>query len=177
MFFRPFGTIEYSLDGYSKQTLNIITAAVPRRLNVDQAYVYREHTISDGETLDSLSYKLYSDPTWGWTILLVNGMVNPFLDWPMDNKTLDNYILKKHGSPHNLVEFRRLDTGWVCDEVEHRDYYQMWLNNQTLPENITPISAFQYENEKNNEKRNIKFISPKYIRKFVDVFEKEIGKE
>lgn len=177
MFFRSFDTIEYSLDGYSKQTLNIITAAVIRRLNVDQTYVYREHTISDSDTIDSLSYKLYDEPTWGWTILLVNGMVNPFLDWPMDNKTLEKFIVDKHGSPNNLVEFRRLDNGWVCDEVDHRDYYQMWENNQTLPANITPVSAYQYESEKNDEKRNIKIIAPRYIRKFVDVFEKEISKE
>lgn len=174
MFFRSFGTIEYSLEGFSKKTMNIVTAAILRRLNVDQTYVYRTHTVSDGQHYDSLSYELYKDGTWGWTILLVNGIVNPYTDWPMDANTLEEYTRKKWGSTEALVEFRYLDTGWVLDDVDSKKCIEIMERGDPLPINVTPISSFEYENEINNAKRDILVIDPKYIRKFVDAFEKEI---
>lgn len=174
MFFRSFGKIQYSLEGFSKEAMNIVTAAVLRRLNVDQSYVYRYYTVSDGQHIDSLAFELYNDATWGWTILLVNGMVNPFLDWPMDTNTLEEYTRKKWGSTEELVEFRYISNGWVLDDVETKACKELMENNQPLPINVTPITSFQYENEVNNKKREILVVDPKYIRKFIDAFEKEI---
>ena len=64
------------------------------KLNADVfsfAVFFRQYTIQDGETPDSLALKAYGDPFYDWVILLTNEIVNRHLDWPLSNAALTRY--------------------------------------------------------------------------------------
>lgn len=174
MFFKKFGTIEYKLDGYSKEAMNIITAAVLKRLNVDKTFVYQEYVVPAGATPESLADDLYKDPNKYWTILLVNGIVNPFLDWPVNDQVLEELIIKKYGTAEHIVHFIDMTTKFQLDDVADANMREQMSNGQPIPVNIRPVSALEYETDLNRRRGQILIIAPKYINRFVDVFNKAI---
>ena len=57
-----------------------------------------EYIVKPGESPDSLSYTAYNDPSYFWTILLLNNITDLNTEWPLDSDELDTYIHKKYGS-------------------------------------------------------------------------------
>jgi len=173
-FFKYFPTVSYSVDGFSKDAVNILTAALPRRLNVDRTYVFQTYRITSGQTPESLANELYKEPNYHWTILIINDIVNPFLDWPMNDEELEDYCTIKYDDVYGIHHFIKLDSGKFVDDVNDALYRQMIEDGETLPFNISPVTNFQYETDQNESKREILVVNPQYISQFVDSFNKAI---
>lgn len=174
MFFKKFPTISYSLDGYSKDAMNIVTAAVLKRINVDKAYVYQQYDVPSGSSPEALAYDLYKDANLAWTFFLVNGMVNPIIDWPMDDSVLEEHTVSTHGSLTKILYFIDLNTGFRLDDVAEKQMQTIISNGEAIPHNISPVSALAYESDKNRAKGRITIIAPRYLNSFVDLFNKAI---
>lgn len=56
------------------------------------------YSIKDGDTPESLSYKISNTTSNSWIILLMNRIQDISYDWPMDTNTFDHYINKKYGN-------------------------------------------------------------------------------
>ena len=41
------------------------------------------YSISDGESLEDISYAVYGDPVYFWTIMIVNNLLDPIFDLPL----------------------------------------------------------------------------------------------
>jgi hypothetical protein len=63
--------------------------------NVDAYYFY---AVKDGETPEVIADKVYNNPEAHWIILYANDIYDPLYDWPMSQKTLDKFIIRKYGS-------------------------------------------------------------------------------
>jgi hypothetical protein len=174
MFFKKFPVIQYSLDGYSKDAMNIVTAAILKRVNVDKSYVYQQYDIPNGATPESLANELYKDPNLGWTFFLVNAMVNPLLDWPMEDSVLEEYTVAKHGSLNKIVHFIDLNTGFRLDDYAESQMQIIISNGDAIPVNISPVQALAFEADLNRKRGRITIIAPRYINSFVDLFHKSI---
>lgn len=172
--FKKFGTLPYSLDGYSKEAVNILTAAVVKHINVDLSYVYQRYVVPTGTSPENLAEKLYDDPNKYWTILLVNSIVNPFLEWPMDSITLEDYTRNKYGSVDKVLYFTTLPDERIIDDYDSIAFFEMLDNGDPLPQNVRPVGALEYEASLNAKRSEIVVVSPKYISIFVDAFEKTI---
>lgn len=59
---------------------------------------YFLYTITDADTPEILSEKIYGDPESYWIILYANDMYDPQYDWPMNYDVFNKYITKKYGS-------------------------------------------------------------------------------
>lgn len=173
-FFKKFGTIEYKLEGFSKEAMNIVTAAVLKRLNVDKTYVYQSYIVQAGMTPEGLAYELYNDPHKYWSILLVNGIVNPFLEWPVNDTVLEELIIAKHGSVNKILHFIELDTEFQLDDVADAQMRAWIAEGNPMPHNIHPVTALEYETNLNRERAKITVVAPRYINRFVDLFNKTI---
>lgn len=173
-FFKKFPTISYSLDGYSKDAMNIVTAAVLKRINVDKSYVYQTYDVPNGSSPESLAYELYKDPTLCWVFFLVNGMINPMLDWPMADEVLEEYVAVVYGSLYDIVYFTNVQTGYRLDDVAEQEVREFIEEGNPVPADIHPVTALEYESEVNRKRGNITIIAPRYINQFVDLFNKSI---
>ena len=56
------------------------------------------YSIKDGDTAESLSYKISNTASNSWIILLMNRIQDINYDWPMDANLFDHYIQKKYGN-------------------------------------------------------------------------------
>lgn len=172
--FDKFGTTPYTVDGYSKEAMNILTAAIIKHINVDQAFVYQRYIVPAGTTPESLADELYSDASKYWTILLVNAIVNPFLDWPMDAQTLEEYVKVKYADPDSVLYFTNLQTGKMYDDVAAEGFFALLEDGDPLPQNVHPVGPLEHEAIENSRKSEIVVIAPRYINIFVDTFNKSI---
>jgi hypothetical protein len=59
---------------------------------------YFYYIIKGAETPEMLADKFYNDVEAHWVILMLNDIIDPHLDWFMDDDEFDKYISKKYGS-------------------------------------------------------------------------------
>lgn len=98
-YFRYFPTTVYSSSDNSSG-VDLLTNLMARfKLNdafKTNASVYYKYDVQDGDTPEIVAYKVYGSVEKHWVILLMNDMVDPQFDWPLDNRSLSIYIDKKY---------------------------------------------------------------------------------
>lgn len=172
--FKKFKTLPYALDGYSKEAMNLLTAGILKHVNVDQTFVYQKYNVPAGMSAESLANELYKDAGKYWTILLVNSIVDPFNEWPMDSTALENYTKHKHGSTTAILYFINVNTRRRYDDVDEETYRQLIADDQPIPELVHPVTAIEHESVENQKRCEIMVVAPRYISLFEDTFNKAI---
>jgi len=46
------------------------------------------YNISDGQMLEDISYEMYDDPIYYWTIIIVNNITDPIFDLPLPEESI-----------------------------------------------------------------------------------------
>lgn len=174
-FFSKFPTTKYM----GEDARNLLICVLPSRVNIDDAFIMRPHRIAEGETPEGLAYMLYDDAKLYWTILVINNIVNPFIDWPISDRAMPEFVEKKYGANHihDVHHYRdnRQNGRWV-DDFDEAGFRA--LPNDQLPYYIIPVSNEEYEREVNEKKRDILVINPRYIHRFVEAYNNAVqGKE
>lgn len=104
------------------------------RINLDIAANdsnFSPYTIVDGDRPDNLSYRNYKTVEFWWLILLVNGMKDPFRDWPLTQDQLNV-----------LVDSRYADEGLYTWQT----YYDMlFVANEARREIMLPTQSAVYD--------------------------------
>ena len=126
-------------------------------------------TVPDGYTIEQVSDKFYGNPDYHWVIMTINEIVDARREWPMGSSDLLAYCKKKYGEtaiylPHHSRtndEFRI-----VVDYTEEA----------LASGEIILVSNYQYEEELNNAKREIKMLDPKYLAEFVSLYSSLISR-
>lgn len=92
----------YDIDGNGPRKYDLVTDLTFRIGFVSQALgsiaAYYNYLIQDGDRPDILAEKIYGDSTAHWIIMLANNITDVGYDWPMDNRTFNDYIKSKYGS-------------------------------------------------------------------------------
>jgi len=112
------------------------------------AVAYSNYIVSDGETIESLSYDFYGDVKYNWVIMLMNDIIDPFYDWPLNQDEMRNFIDQKYGVGN--------------DSQTH--HWQ--LNGRVVPAstlNAVSITNLAYEELLNEEKRKVKILNEVWI--------------
>ena len=114
---------------------------------------------------EQISYILYGDAQYYWTILLANNIVNIETDWSMNTYDLDEYISEKYklNSQYNIKHY-------VTQEIKNTQNKVILKAGLIVPENfafiynnitynnITPITYREFEVTKNEQKKLIKVL-------------------
>lgn len=171
-FFKKFDTIDYRLEGRSKEAMNIVTAVLPRRLNVDKTFVFQRYEVQSGERPEETADRLYKNPDLWWVLMVVNNLISPYLDWRMADEELEEFAKIKYDDINAIHHYVNIQTGKICDEVDEADY--RLLDPENLPVNIQPVTNLAYENDLNIERSKIIVINPRYVGQFVDSYIKAL---
>ena len=157
-YFKYFNTINYDVRGKkNKPHINVVTNIL-QRIRLKLEYVkhqsfFAQHTIIDGETPEYLAYTYYGDTELHWVILYAQQATNPFYDWPMDYFDLKKFVIKKYGAAN------------INDINHYEDADGYWVDS-TAP-GAAAVTNFVYEEELNDDKRNINIIRPEFAHEIV----------
>tara|TARA_Y100000361_G_scaffold66850_1_gene58769 strand:- start:842 stop:1426 length:585 start_codon:yes stop_codon:yes gene_type:complete len=184
-YFSNFPKILYDIDGTSGRDPNYSTAvnmlirqkfrdAIKDDITIYYPYVIPEEV----KRPDILSYQIYGDVKFTWTIFLANQIFDPYWQWPMDTRTFENYLIGKYGSVEESklkVEYyekiwqERVEATGTSDPIPEQTVridYTTYLETNTDLRRIK--YAYEYEQDKNESLRSIQLIQPVFISSVLD---------
>lgn len=128
----------------------------------DNISLFQYVQLSGTEKPEDVAFKLYGDPALFWIVLWSNNIVDPYYDWILTEKQLQDYIKTKYGAL-NLYSVHHYET-----TATHRLGAGVIVNQSDAPNQ--PITNYEYEYGLNELKRKIKVVDPSYINQVVSEF-------
>lgn len=125
----------------------------------NESYIYYLHTVHDDERPDIIAAKYYGNSSYTWAIFYANDIFDPIEEWPLSSEAFYSMIQKKYGSvqlAQETIHHYLLDDTYEIDKTTYED-----VNLEA--DRKKAISIYDYEFQKNEDKRKIKIIDANYI--------------
>jgi hypothetical protein len=166
------------------------SSVIPSILN--NASVFYQYDIQDGDTPESIAYKYYGESYRYWIVLFANEIIDPQWQWPMNNDVFAKYLENKYPSINTystihhyekiLTQFD-ISTNTTTTEtvVIDEDTYNSLVigtHNYNLPTgivtvNITKnaINIYNYELGLNEANRTISLLNSNFVGEIESQFQ------
>ena len=188
-FFRLVPDFEYvnrfsgnNLTKYTRSK-NIFTRVKIRDEIFQNLMYFEKYIIVADERPDNIARSFYGEAEYDWLVLLSNNILNFYEEWPLSQKSFDEFLIEKYGSydkinavKHykskevtNSKGIRILEKDLIVPENYSVTFFDDGLKREVTKSGITiPVTNLDYENELQEEKRNIFLIKPQYLRLVTD---------
>mgnify|MGYP001767703860 CR=1 FL=1 len=158
MYFKNFPQIYYVFDiagkGVNKIVKDITLNVRMRKQLLSNISVYDFYDMQEGETPEIIASKIYGSPEYHWVIMLANERFDYKNDFPMDQYTLNNFIIDKYGPDE--------DSWYEVHHYEDADGHVVSYDPDNLA-SLVAVSNYDYEVRLNDAKRQIKLIHPQLL--------------
>ena len=147
--------------------------------------LFDEYVVQNGERPEDIALKMYDNPFYSWTILVINDITNYHEQWPRSNRQLQEYVNSKYENPAATKHYVSIE---VKDDKNNiivpagkvvPSNFQIAYWNGTVTVTANPVanqSYYQYEEEKNSKKEKIQLIRTEWIEDFVEKYYQVINK-
>jgi hypothetical protein len=163
MYFKALPKMFYPYTRNGKVTRTVVPD-IFRRVQLDRFFTFKQSLLSyyigDGEAPEMVAHKIYGNTTYHWIVLIANDIIDVSREWPLSNEQLslycdDKYGVNNSGSVHHYVLTD--DNDIICD----------WDATRLAASEIQAVTHREYEEEINNNKRQIFLLDPKYLGEIV----------
>ena len=98
MYFDKFPLVQYDIskDGNVRLATDILRRVAFREKILDQAGLFEEYYIEEGETPEMVAENVNDDPEMHWVVMLFNEIIDPKYDFPLSESQLENYLDKTY---------------------------------------------------------------------------------
>jgi hypothetical protein len=114
---------------YLDLVTNLISRASFQESLKSNLAAYYKYDIQDSDTPEIIASKIYGSPEKHWVILLLNDIIDPQYDWPLEYRTLVNYIDKKY-TPNANVSIGENGLQWSQSNIH--SYYKVKTKKDSL---------------------------------------------
>ena len=176
-FFQHYPQINYDISGLkpakTKSAINIMVRSKIKSMVLDNIVAYFPYTIPEAERPDVTAYKEYGDVKYTWLIFLINDIHDPIYQWPLNAREFGAYIKNKYGTlsyaqstVHHYEQTirERVEATSTSEpfskatiEVDLTTYNTLAVGSRKL------VYYYDWEVERNEDKRNIKLIDKNYV--------------
>jgi len=139
------------------------------------ATTFYQYTITGDDRPDNVAKEVYDNINLDWVVLLSNNILNIRDEWPMSQYDFQRYLSNKYDSVQlsqihhyetkeirNSNEVLLLQSGLVVDSDFTFNYTDPITGYQSIND-VTSVSVFQHETQKNDDKRAIYLLRPEYV--------------
>lgn len=171
----------------------------------DNPLIFYKYTIQDTDTPEIVAYKYYGDSYRYWLILLANEVLDPLWSWPLTNKQFSAYLTDKYltsAGTQPVIEYTKLTIhhyeklittyddetqttvikNIIIDENTYNSLIEKtstssfsYGSNVTYTISKKPVSIYDYEDNLNELKREIKLINSNYVSSLETQFQVLMG--
>jgi hypothetical protein len=141
-YFSKFPKLYHSFDGFnsSQYITNLLT-----RFTFEQGFktntaAFYEYDIREGDTPEIVASKIYNSPERHWIVLLMNDMVDPQFDWPLQYETLTRFVDAKY---LDNAGSNTAGQGLVWSKANIHGYYR--VEKQRLPNGSISLQKYQVD--------------------------------
>ena len=166
MYFRQFPTIPYDSKGTSefKSVKNLLRRVGIRAKVKSNSMLYDTYDVKNGETPESIAFKLYGEAELHWIIMLVNDITDRFHDWPMTEAQFSQFVHDKYDNVDAVHHYEiSQESGNTKKKID------IGTDNTDYP-TATAITNYEHEQELQDAKRKIRLLDPSYIGQFKEEF-------
>ena len=145
-YFNIFPKIGYDLQSENKLELitNIVSRFVISEKIKENAAVYYEYYIEDGETPEILAAKTFGSAEKHWIVLTMNNIIDPQFDWPLTYSQFNIYLNLKYSANNYADTANTYVSGlsWSQNLNNVHSYYK--VVTKTVENTIT-VKKFQVD--------------------------------
>ena len=176
-YFRNIPKVKYDIYGTEPKKYRNVTN-IMKRISFKPSVIedisdYYPYRVNDGERPDTISYQRYGTVAYAYLIMLVNDIYDPLFDWPLSSQQFERYLTNKYGSVsaamgetkyyYQIVRAEVARTGtservpevkFIVDETTYNALDITLRTTQTI---------YDWEDELNNDKKEIRLINPNFI--------------
>lgn len=176
MFFSKFPKMLYDIDG--KGNLKIVTDLL-RRVKIrsavkDGSTLFDKYDVQNGETPESLAYKIYGDAKYHYIILILNNITDRYYGWPLSDYSFEVYVKSKYSNPGAIHHYEITQSSGRTTSNGPEDYSHRIEVSSDMA-GAEAVTNYEYENRLQSEKRQIKLLDPAYLPAFEEEFNKLIN--
>ena len=136
---------------------------------------FTKYNITGDDRPDNIANEIYGDSKLDWLVLLSNNIMNVQTEWPMTQKTFDNFLLTKYGTNDKVGQVHHYETIKVNDNRGNQiipaglevpeDYTVEYFDGATLRVvgSTKAITNYEYEVELENKKRQIYVLKKEFV--------------
>jgi hypothetical protein len=162
------------------------------------ASFFTKYSIIGDERPDQVSEKFYGSPLYDWVILLTNNILDVYNEWPLSQQAFYDFLIQKYGSEEEFYQVKHYKTLEVRNStnqivqnagliVDNTFYGQLAVAGQAAleyyDENLgvmvqkagsdisVPVTFLDYEEEINDNKRNIFVLREIYLQSAINDLE------
>lgn len=117
------------------------------------------YVIKDGQTPEQVSFEFYGSAYYHWVVLLINNIVNPREEWPLESAQFNDMLTLRYEDTQSIHHYIDPISGFEVDS----DF-----------DGAEAVTVLEYESNINEQKRHIKMLDSRYLRQFVKMFETQI---
>ena len=171
------------------QTKNLFRRAKVREDLFANFMQFDKYKIIGDERPDNVAEKVYGNGNLDWVVLMSNNIIDINNEWPLTQSQL-NYFLNIKYSQQQLVSIHHYETlelrdnknqlilpaGLVVDEDFNLEYFyggQVKSTNSLVDGRpVKSVTFYDYENDLNDQKRNINVLKRDFLGIFIKDFER-----
>ena len=171
------------------QTKNLFRRAKVREDLFENFMQFDKYEIIGDERPDNVAEKVYNSSTLDWVVLMSNNIIDINNEWPLTQSQLNLFLDNKY-TPQELVSIHHYETlelrdnknqlilpaGLVVDADFNLEYLsggQIKSTNSLVDGRpVKAVTFYDYENSKNDKKRNINILKQEFLGIFIKDFER-----
>ena len=144
-----------------------------------QITLFTEENVRDGERPEDVATRLYRNPFYNWTVLVMNDITDYYAQWPRSVTQLQDFINQKYENAqatkhHVTTEVKDANNNIIvpAGKIVASNFQVAYYNGSTTvtANPVVSVSNAQYETELNSRKQAIQVIKPDLIEDFVATY-------
>ena len=173
-YFNRFPLMAYDVAGDKNYKLlpNIIKRVKLRSGLRSGSFLFDNYDVKDGENPEDIAFKWFGDAQLHWVILMTNNITDRYYQWPLTQPQFQEYLTDKYGvgSEDAVHHYENTQASGKTSSSGPNDFsHKVEVNSDDGDPDI--ITNRQYEQRKQDEYRQIRLLSKKYLKVFVNEFE------
>ena len=177
-YFKNIPKVSYDINGTEPNNFLSVTNIMKRvkfkPKIIEDIVDYYPYFVKEGERPDIISFNEYGTIAYAYLIMLVNNIYDPSFDWPLSSQQFEKYIDSKYGSVSSAMGttkyfFQIIRAEVARTGVSERVPEVKFIVDETTYNALdagdrTTQTEYEYEEELNDNKKEIKLISSDFIQ-------------
>lgn len=169
-YFDNFPSVTYK----DKEAKNILLRVGIRESTIRPNLTFMPLTLQEFERPDTVANDLYENSVYDWTIRLVNKQVDPYFDWYLTTEQFERFLIKKYGSLRTAsLTIQHYKHNTEVGIIITKTTYDLTTGGEQA--SYTAVTAYDYENEINEARRNVLVVNPQVIDTMSRDLEKKLN--
>ena len=167
MYFANFPIIIYDSVGKGdyKFVTNLLRRVAMRTKARTNTALFDTYDVKESETPEMIAHKLYNNSEYHWIVLLVNNITDRYHQWPQNQNQFLAYLKDKYSNVDATHHYEISQTsGDTTIKID------IGTDNTDYP-TASIVTNYEYEEDLQDKKRQIKLLDPAYVPAFVEEFE------